>query len=180
VTTTSYTFTWVGDNHGRWRITAVAPDGTRGPTSGFFNFSYITKAVLCQGTTTIEGTFFIELDSTGCGTSNPGDVFWEQFTATSRAMVPINGAKIALIGVMSSAQFDAVTWHDLRALTYGTTPIDGSDPFASSNLRDGTVFAVLTSDNHVAKVRVNSHSFTNIPNDPHGHDITVSYVTYNG
>src|SRR5262249_53136762 len=35
VATTSYTFTWVGDNQGRWRVTAVAPSGTRGTSSGF-------------------------------------------------------------------------------------------------------------------------------------------------
>src|SRR5262249_51527245 len=144
------------------------------------SFSYITKAVICQGTTTIRGTFLLELDASGCGVITSGDIFWEQFTVTTRAMVPNIGStvKLSRIGVMSSAQFDALTWHDLRGRSFGTAGIDGSDPFASSQLQEGTVFAVLTSDNHVAKVRVISHVFS--PNDASTRDITVSYVTYNG
>src|SRR5205814_8153193 len=42
VTATSYSFTWVGDNTGRWRITAIAPDGTKGPASGFRTFKFNT------------------------------------------------------------------------------------------------------------------------------------------
>jgi Domain of unknown function (DUF6777) len=42
VTGTSYAFTWVGDNQGRWRVTAIAPNGTRGPSSGFWYFRYDT------------------------------------------------------------------------------------------------------------------------------------------
>jgi hypothetical protein len=42
VTGTSYTFDWVGDNTGRWRVTAIAGDGTRGDQSGFRTFRYRT------------------------------------------------------------------------------------------------------------------------------------------
>jgi uncharacterized repeat protein (TIGR02543 family) len=42
VTGTSYSFVWVGDNQGRWRITAIAPDGTKGPASGFRYFRFNT------------------------------------------------------------------------------------------------------------------------------------------
>ena len=39
-TTTQYTFGWVGAQAGRWRITAIASDGTPGRTSGFWMFTY--------------------------------------------------------------------------------------------------------------------------------------------
>ena len=87
VTTTSYTFTWVGDNHGRWRVTPVNASGT-GPTSGFFNFSYITKMVVCSGTTKITGTFDLELhDAPGEELSSlapvePIAAYWRQVAAT--------------------------------------------------------------------------------------------------
>jgi uncharacterized repeat protein (TIGR02543 family) len=42
VTATSYSFTWVGDNTGRWRVTAIAPDGTKGVASGFWTFKFRT------------------------------------------------------------------------------------------------------------------------------------------
>jgi hypothetical protein len=38
---TSFTFTWVGDNVGRWRVTAVGPNGA-GRSSGFWTFRYRT------------------------------------------------------------------------------------------------------------------------------------------
>jgi hypothetical protein len=43
VTGTSASFTFIGDNPGRWRVTAIAPDGTPGTTSGWRTFSYDTR-----------------------------------------------------------------------------------------------------------------------------------------
>ena len=39
---TSYSFTWVGDNHGRWRVTATGADGATGSASGWWQFSHQT------------------------------------------------------------------------------------------------------------------------------------------
>ncbi len=44
---TSYSFTWVGDNDGRWRVTAIAADGTRGATSTWWHFTYDTSDQCC-------------------------------------------------------------------------------------------------------------------------------------
>lgn len=41
-TTNSHRFTWSNDSDGRWRITAIAADGTRGPTSAWWHFTYRT------------------------------------------------------------------------------------------------------------------------------------------
>lgn len=37
---TSYTFNFVGAQPGRWRVTAVAANGKKGKTSGWYNFKY--------------------------------------------------------------------------------------------------------------------------------------------
>jgi hypothetical protein len=41
-TDTSFGFTWVGDNYGRWRVSAIGADGTQGPPSGWRQFDYKT------------------------------------------------------------------------------------------------------------------------------------------
>jgi hypothetical protein len=43
ITTTSYTFDFVGDQPGRWRVWAVSTNGLEGPKSGWWGFSYITS-----------------------------------------------------------------------------------------------------------------------------------------
>lgn len=40
ITTTTYTFNWVGANLGRWRVWAVAADGKEGPKSAWQDFLY--------------------------------------------------------------------------------------------------------------------------------------------
>lgn len=42
-TTTRHHFTWPSDSDGRWRITAIAADGTRGPTGTWWHFTYRTN-----------------------------------------------------------------------------------------------------------------------------------------
>jgi hypothetical protein len=130
------------------------------------------RQAICQGQTTVPGTWHLELDP-ACGGISSGDLWWEQVDVTQRKMMPIGGAQVARIGVMSSSQFNSLTWNDLRGLSYGTAGIDGSD--TNNQLQDGTVFAVSTSGGHLAKVRVLSHTYTD---NPWSRDITLAYVTY--
>jgi hypothetical protein len=55
VTGTSTTFGFGGDNPGRWRVTAIAPDGTPGTTSGWRTFSYDTRLAGFIGSWTNSG-----------------------------------------------------------------------------------------------------------------------------
>ena len=64
-------------------------------------------------------------------------------------MVAVNGASIANIGVVS---FAGVTLAQLETLSYGVTPIDGSD--ASNVLVPGDVFAIRTNASNFAKALV--------------------------
>ena len=57
--------------------------------------------------------------------------------------------------------------HGLKALTYGTDPINGSDD-ATNLLVPGDVFAVLTSEGNYAKVLVVEY----------GRLLTIQWVTY--
>jgi len=42
VTGTSYTFTFSGDNWGRWRVSAISGGGVQAPPSGWWRFLYNT------------------------------------------------------------------------------------------------------------------------------------------
>ncbi len=108
--------------------------------------------VVSSGTITIPGTFSFDFDAGVIDdffTNPAADVFWEQFTSTTRALEPENGATIANIGVVS---FASVTFPELEALSYGTGGIDGSN--GSNILVPGDVFAVHTNAGNFAKVLV--------------------------
>jgi hypothetical protein len=45
VTQPNHTFTFPGDNDGRWRVTAIATNGTRGATSVFWTFKFFTGTI---------------------------------------------------------------------------------------------------------------------------------------
>ncbi len=132
----------------------------------------LTAPVISFGTITIPGTFSFDFDA---GTINlpgtlpepPYDVFWEQFTATTRAMVPIYPATIANLGAVS---FGPITRADLVALSYGTTPISGSD--VGNLLVPGDVFAVHTSSGNYAKAQVAAWDYGQ------SNGLTIQWVTY--
>lgn len=119
---------------------------------------------ICSGTITIPGTMCFDFDAgVVSGGTADDDVFWRQDTSTTRAMAPRNGATIANLGVVD---FNAVTPADLMGLTYGTTPIDGSD--VGNVLVPGDVFAVHTNAGNYAKAKVVTW----------GYSITIEWVTY--
>lgn len=105
--------------------------------------------VISSGTVTIPGTFSFDFDAGAVVDFPAADVFWEQFTGTTRALEPENGAEIVNIGAVS---FAGVTLTDLESLSYGTAGIDGSD--LSNTLVPGDVFAVHTDAGNFSKVLV--------------------------
>jgi hypothetical protein len=109
-----------------------------------------TGSVVSSGTTEIPGTDLFDFD-TGVltTTGSSADVWWDQMTTTTRAMQAQNGATLVNIGVVN---FAAITVPQLEALSYGTTPIDGSN--GTSVLVTGDVFAVHTNLGNYAKVLV--------------------------
>jgi len=97
---------------------------------------------------TLRGTFSFDFDR-GIE-SAAGDVFWEQFTATTRALVPKAEARLADLG---TADFDGITPQQVMAAPFATTPISGSDD-GTDRLQVGRVFAVLTNGGRYVKVQV--------------------------
>jgi hypothetical protein len=123
-----------------------------------FNFVRGIDAVLLNNVSrTLNGTWLMNLD-TGVMGSAGGDVWWEQIDTVRRRMVPRNGARIAYLGVMTAAQFGALSAAQLQGLDYGTDPIVGDDN-ASNRLVPGAVFAVRTDSGHYAKVRVVTYGY---------------------
>lgn len=107
---------------------------------------------ISSGTVTIPGTFSFDFDAgvvDNFVVDPAADIFWEQFTSTTRAVVPVNGALVVNIGVVS---FASVTLSQLEALSYGTAGIDGSD--VGNVLVPGDVFAIKTNGGNFAKALV--------------------------
>src|SRR5712691_3667078 len=121
------------------------------PLFVFLGTSLVSRAqVVSSGTVEIPGTFEFDFDA-GVITGSPAaDVFWEQFTATTRALQPTNGASIVNLG--TSVNFSSLTPAQLQALTYGSSGIDGSN--GTSLLVVGDVFAVRTNSGNYAKAVV--------------------------
>ena len=117
----------------------------------------INAVLLNNASRTLQGTWLMNLD-TGVMAAAGGDVWWEQIDNVQRRMVPRNGARIAYVGVMTTAQFAALSAAQLQSLDYGSTPIVG-DNNASNKLVPGAVFAVRTDAGNYAKVRVVSYGY---------------------
>jgi hypothetical protein len=85
----------------------------------------------------------------------------DDITWTGSQLSPIGAAKLNGIGVRSS--LNALSYADLAALPYGTTPL------ASGALVPGYTFAVATSDGRFVKARITGHA---------GSQLTVEFVAY--
>lgn len=109
------------------------------------------QAAVSSGTVTITGTFSFDFDAgvVTVGLDAPSDIFWEQFTSTTRAVMPVSSASVINLGVVAYAGLDLAA---LSVLPYGLAGIDGSN--VGSLLVPGDVFAVKTDMGNYAKVRV--------------------------
>jgi hypothetical protein len=132
----------------------------------------VRAAIVSSGSTTIPGTFSFDFDAgvviNNFITDPAADVFWEQFTSTTRAVTPVNGATIVNLGVTS---FAGITLSDLTTLVYGTSGISGSD--GSNALVPGDVFAVHTNAGNYAKALVTGPFDTSLDNG-----LPMEWVTY--
>lgn len=124
-------------------------------TGRLSRFDLIARSrTIRSGTDVLRGTFQFDFDrgvhSVTGGSGSGWDVFWRQHTAVKRSMVPQSGAQLAYLGHVN---FNSISGAQLQALTYTSTPIDGSNN-ASNMLTNGAVFAVRTSQGNYAKVQV--------------------------
>lgn len=121
------------------------------------------SSVVVDGVANITGTWSFDFD-TGTQvdfTQDPGaDIFWEQFTTTTRAVVTVNGAQIVNLGNVSFASLSLET---LQGLSYGNTPISGND--VGNELTYGNVFAIKTNAGNYAKAIVAFPRFDNLNNN---------------
>lgn len=113
--------------------------------------------VVSQGTSTIRGTFSFDFDSgrmSGREVTAPPqgalDVFWRMKTEVDRALEPINGTRLGLIG---ARDFDAVSYLDVADTAVASSPIEGSAD-GRNRLRAGTALAIVTSDGRYGKIGI--------------------------
>ena len=121
-------------------------------------------AVQSRGTTTLKGTWTFDLDTGVQGPASGADLWWRQMNTVTRYLVPQSGAMLAHMG---KPNFDAVSLTTLKAQSYTTTPINGSNN-SSNKLKPGTVIAVRTGAGRYAKLKINSY----------GYNLGISWVTY--
>jgi hypothetical protein len=130
-----------------------------------------SAAVVASGVADIPGTFSFDFDAGAVDnfvTDPAADIFWEQFTSTTRAVVAVNGAQVINLGVVN---FAALTLANLQSLSYGTTPISGND--VGNTLVYGDVFAIKTNAGNYAKAIVAFPTFD--PSANHG--LPIYYET---
>lgn len=129
--------------------------------------SHGPNPIVSSGAGSLDGTWHFDFD-TGAQVQ-AGDIWWdiiEYIGHTVGDIVPNGDARVVNLGAVD---FDSLTYSSLWYLPFSTNPIHGSDD-ASSQLAPGDVFAVLTSDGNVAKVRVEAYAYT----------LQLRWVTYQG
>lgn len=134
--------------------------------------SMASAALVSSGVADVTGTWSFDFDNGVQGNfiTDPGqDIFWEQFTSTTRAVVPENGAQIVNLG---NVNFALLTLTNLQSLSFGTSQISGSD--VGNQLTFGDVFAIKTTDGNFAKAIVSYPGFD--LNNNHG--LVFYYETY--
>ena len=126
--------------------------------------------VVSSGSVTLPGTWLFDFDSGVIGGDlvAPNDIFWEQFTPTQRAVMPVNFVTLAPLGVVD---FASIGIAELMSFSYGTSGIIGSD--VGSVLVPGYVFAVHTDQDNYAKVRI-----TGPLDELANHGLPIEWVTY--
>lgn len=113
--------------------------------------------VVSSGVADVTGTFSFDFDTgvSGNFTIDPGqDIFWEQFTPTTRAIVPENGAQVINLG---NVNFASLTLTNLQSFSFSTGQISGSD--VGNQLTFGDVFVIKTTAGNFAKAIVSSPTF---------------------
>jgi hypothetical protein len=112
--------------------------------------------LVSSGPVLLPGTFDFDFDTgTFPAANDPSiDVWWDQTSASTRALTPRFGATIVNLGAVS---FAALSWNSLQSFSYSSTPISGSD--VGNQLSFGDVFAVKTGAGNYAKAIVLSPTF---------------------
>ncbi|MEM3661107.1 MAG: hypothetical protein QXU11_12085 [Thermoproteota archaeon] len=110
---------------------------------------------LFRYTAIIPGTSSFDVDSgkaVGLAEKALADLWWEQVTKTERYLVPLNGAKIANLGIVD---FDSIT--DCSDYPLSEQKIDGS--IGSNTIPNGTVLIIKTNMGKYAKMRIDSYGY---------------------
>lgn len=140
-------------NDGVIRFVAVESVATTGGLTTYTVRLVIQPYAFGGGLLSPSDTF--DFDPTGPG-SGTADVTW-----SGTQIVPSGAAKLINVGLRGS--LNTVSFADVAGLAYAAAPI------AAATLVPGDVFAVQTTDTHFVKVRVVSHS---------GSQLNLEYVTY--
>jgi hypothetical protein len=121
--------------------------------------------VLSCGTATIKGTTSFDLETGKPAAPSVADVWWQQIDATTRYLVPQNGAALYNVGVTN---LESITLADLQTAPYSAVRIRGTRTAPSGTIGVDSVVDVRTRHGDYAKLQINTY----------GWDIVVTWVTY--
>jgi len=107
------------------------------------------RVLSCSGTNMVGADQPLALASCDGGNLVP-DLLWDQASIGKRELEPKNGAQLKLL---TGVNFNTLSFSDLKAVSYGTTPINGNDD-SSNQIKPGTIIAARNAAGHFTKMRV--------------------------
>lgn len=120
-----------------------------------------TNEVFSQGTVTINANSGCDIDTGAqvAASDSNADFVWE-VSGSTRQLVPKNGAQCKSLGI---ADYDYLTYAQLKGYTYGTANID------QSQMGAGSTVVFITSAGRYSKMRVETL----------GDNLTIKWYTFN-
>jgi hypothetical protein len=109
-----------------------------------------------SGTGVLRGTWMFDFEA-GVESTNMREVdaWWEQKTATERAMVPLNGAAMCGMGIVD---YDGISYDDFQRLPLSASPIT-ANATGTNLLPSGGTFVVRTRHGKFVKVKVLGYDY---------------------
>jgi len=107
------------------------------------------RVLACSGTNVVGADQPLALASCDGGNGVP-DLLWDQASIGKRELEPKNGAKLKLL---TGVNFNSLTLTDLKAVSFGTTPIIGNDD-STNQIKPGTIIAARNAAGHFTKLLV--------------------------
>jgi hypothetical protein len=103
------------------------------------------RGEIARGRTVILGTFHWDVETDRQGAVKGADLWWDQGYEGKQFLVPLNGARIAVLGTPA---FVEISRADLLNVTYSPNKVP------NTSLAPGTVLALRTTEGNFAKLRV--------------------------
>lgn len=122
----------------------------------------------------LKGMAVWDIDANGNADRPTVDLWWNHITASHRALVPRNGAGLA---VVNGRRFEDVTKNDLKGLRYSTDWL--AELSANPTIQPGMILAVRTNEGAYVKLLITGFASLDEPGGKiDKYDLKLRYVVY--